>query len=90
MRNILLSLLLTSIAAGCAMQPALTRREVDIAVPVPTPTPLIPERPHLAISDLADNAPADAVIGAYASSLRACVTYSAQLNTILDSYGSGH
>lgn len=90
MRKFLLPILLfASLLGGCATQPPLTPTPALVAVPAPAPAPDVPAKPHLAVQDLPADATADAVVSAYASSLKACVTYSKQLLTILDGYGTG-
>ncbi|CAJ6206977.1 Uncharacterised protein [Burkholderia pseudomallei] len=71
--------------AGCATQPV-TRPVADVVVPASCSAPTLPEKPHLPLEDLAENAPAETIIAAYAQSLHACTTYARQLLEILHGY----
>ncbi|KWF99075.1 hypothetical protein WL95_00225 [Burkholderia cepacia] len=72
--------------AGCSTQPVTSRPVADVVVPASCPAPTLPEKPHLALENLADDAPAEQIIAAYAQSLHACTTYARQLTEILRGY----
>jgi hypothetical protein len=74
--------LLAALLAGCAST-STPVEHVDVPMPIACTAPELPEKPRLALEDLPETATDAETIAAYASSLRACGTYSKKLEILL-------
>lgn len=84
MKSAILLATLALALSACATTPAPLVQAV--AVPTECPAPVLPAKPRLPVQDLTAGASADAVIRAYAESLRLCAAYSRALEITLSGY----
>lgn len=73
------------LATGCTTAPVAPSPTL-VAVPVQCPAPNVPPRPVLALETMSAPATCEDTIYVYAESLRTCIGYSNQLQTILKAY----